>query len=77
MAQFKTLAQLSKAYKDGKLSKKDKLCLSGKSAKVMAVPVDKKTKKPVVGATPEVVFEATSDQLLLDALKLAGVPVSS
>ena len=76
MAQYKTLAQLAKAYKDGGLSKKSKVVVEDGTAKVSAVPVDKKSKKAIAGAAPEVVFEACAGQLLKDALKLAGVPMA-
>ncbi len=73
---YKTLSQLAKAYKDGKLSKKSKLVVDDGKATVTAAPVDKKTLKPVKDAEAVVVFEMDTAQLLRDALKLSGVPTA-
>ncbi len=73
---FKTLGQLSKAYKDGKLLRKNKLVIDGDTARVSAVPLDKQTQKPVKGAEAVVVFECPASTLVADALKLAGIPLA-
>ncbi len=74
--QFKSLTQLAKAFKEGKISKRSKLTLSDDgNAVVAAVPTDKQG-KPIKGAAAEVVFQSTSNQVLRDALKLAGIPVA-
>lgn len=78
MAAFKTVDQLAKAYKDGKLNKaKSKAVVNDDgTVTVSAVPVDKKTKKAVAGALPEVVFTGNVKDLLKLLLKKLGIPVA-
>ncbi len=77
MSAYKTVAQLAKGYKDGKINRtKAKAVVADGKVTVSAIPVDKKTKKAIVGATAEVVFEACAEATLKELLKKSGVPVA-
>src|SRR5580692_6112838 len=75
---YKTLGQLAKAYKTGKLNKKkNKLTIdsTGLVRVWVASNIDKKTKKPAVGAPLDtVVFESSVDKIVQSILRSMIIP---